>query len=192
MIRRAILTTVGAGAAIAIMAQSGQAPSNTNSATKGMLATLSPNEIDTIRMATRLGSFRLIDGVGKVEITFTGTVLISQLKGVKTVTGNVRMEYPRNEKEKKMGREVWFGTGKIVVDGSFRAIQWFGKDMNAVWTGAGQMRLYGEFDDKLNTGTYVYDSEKVTQYWSPYGTNIPLPPPRDAGRVKPNIKKSGG
>lgn len=186
MIRRAILTTLAFSAAMGIMAQTGQAP------VKGMLSTLDPNTVDTLFMSTKLGSFKLMDGEGRVEISFTGSVLISQLKGVRSVSGNLRMEYPRNEKEKATGRELWFGTGKIVIDGGFRAIQWFGRDLSGTWKGHGAARLYGEFDNNLNTGTFYFNSEPTKQFWSPYGSPITLPPPRVAGTQKPTIRKSGG
>ncbi|MBX3120230.1 MAG: hypothetical protein KF784_14285 [Fimbriimonadaceae bacterium] len=196
MTRRAILSTIAStlaiGTTIGLMAQSGQAPSPEVGAKKGMLSTLDPSEIDTMYLQTKLGSFRLINGAGRVEIKFTGTVLISQLNGVRTVSGNVQKEFPRNAEEAKSGRELWFGTGTIVVDGGFRAIQWFGRDMSTTWQGHGLARLYGEFDNDLNTGSYHFATEPTVQYWSPYGTSVNLPPPHAAGSQKPTITKSGG
>src|SRR6185436_916574 len=37
--------------------------------------------IGEINMTTHIGSFKLLDGVGRVEMNFTGTMLVSQLKG---------------------------------------------------------------------------------------------------------------
>lgn len=135
--------------------------------------------VDTIFMETNLGSFRLINGKGRVEFSFTGTVLVSGLKGTVTPTGNVRKEYDKN------GRVAYFGTGKMVVDGEWRAVQWFGRNMKGTWWGAGIVRMYGEFDSKLDTGLYWFASDPEKKYWSPYGTERVFPLPKTGRDAKP-------
>ena len=138
----------------------------------------------TLHLKTNIGSFKMVSGQGRVEVSFTGSLLISQLKdGSAVVAGNVRREYEGH------GRELWFGTGKAVITGSWRAIQWFGRNMNAVWFGRGAIRLAGEFDKNLNTGEYWFDDPKTRNPWMTAGlATVTLPPIGDTSSVKPSIK----
>ncbi len=104
-----------------------------------------------IRLQANLGSFRSIDGQGKFDVAFHGTVLISGLEGKVTPQGAVRREL------NKYGREVYFGKGRLVIEGKWRAIQWFGSNMKTTWYGQGLIRILGEFDRNLKTGTYWYE-----------------------------------
>jgi hypothetical protein len=56
-------------------------------------------------------------------------------------------------------------------------VQWFGRDLDAVWYGEGMARLVGEFDEDLKTGFYWYDDPKIKFPWFPTAvTEIYLPP----------------
>lgn len=146
------------------------------------------SEYGTMHLQTQLGSFKLIDGEGRVEFTFSGTVLISQLKGNLQVTGDVVKQYQDKE------RQVYFGTGKVVVTGSFRAIQWFGKDMKLVWYGRGVARLTGQFSrdrvtNELKTGDLWYDNPNDKIAWPGQGSlDRSLPPPQAPVTPKPRRK----
>ncbi|HRF60581.1 MAG TPA: hypothetical protein PLH94_11810 [Fimbriimonadaceae bacterium] len=134
----------------------------------------------TLHLRTKLGSFRMIDGQGRVEIQFTGTLLVSQLKGNIGITGQVKKEFD------KEGRQVWFGTGRAIITGSFRAIQWFGRNMQAVWFGKGVCQIVGEFDKDLNTGEYWFDDPKDRMAWSASTLmTIVLPRPSAMPNVQP-------
>lgn len=120
---------------------------------------------------TEVGSFkvlgsdpRLVDG--KIEFSFKGTVLVSDLEpGSKlTVTGDVRKEFTTDDKTK----EVYFGQGKMTVLGRFRSIQFFGQKLAGNFIGWGIFRFVGEFDKKLQTGFYTLNDNPQT----PWGTSI--------------------
>lgn len=110
----------------------------------------------TMYLTTKVGSFKVL-GVadkpaeGRFEISFTGTLLVDGTPKI-TPSGNLRVEYS-NPKRKQI---AYHGTGKLVIEGTYDAIQWFGRDMNATWTGFGIVRLVGEFDQNLNTGEFWY------------------------------------
>lgn len=129
----------------------------------------------TMHFRTRLGSFKIINGRGRVEFSFKGTVMISDLKGTHTITGKTRKEFEKN------GRVIYSGTGTVVVTGEWRAVQWFGKDMNAVWYGAGVVRLGGEFDQNQQTGDFWYEDPKKINYWPGSNTMDIANPSRAAG-----------
>jgi len=124
----------------------------------------------TLHLTTSVGSMRLIDGRGKVEISFKGTVLISQLQNGSVIpSGNLKKEYDAR------GRQAYFGQGKLVITGSFRGIQWFGRDLTATWTGLGRARLFGEFDKNLNTGFFWYTHNPKKKSWLTNGIEALLP-----------------
>lgn len=128
-------------------------------------------KVDRVYFKSNLGSFKLIDGIGKATFAFSGTAMLSQVKGTVVTSGKLRKEYDKG------GRVAYFGTGRITVTGNWRGIQMFGKRIDGEWFGAGIARFYGEFDDKLNTGTFWFDSDTEPKYWSPYGSSIVLPMP---------------
>ncbi|MEJ5170460.1 MAG: hypothetical protein WHU10_05685 [Fimbriimonadales bacterium] len=129
---------------------------------------------------TKLGSFRVINGEGQLQMTFKGTVLVSQHQdGVLNVTGNVRKEIDER------GRKVYFGQGRLAITGRWRAIQWFGRDMSADWLGAGMVQLKGEFDKDLNTGTFWVDDPKQIQYWQTSLITVLLPNPAGQDSQEP-------
>lgn len=118
----------------------------------------------TMHLKSNLGSFRMIDAKGRVEMDFTGTVLVSKLNGTVEVSGGLKKEF------EGMGRTLYHGTGHIVVSGDFRALQWFGSDMRATWFGQGLVRLLGEFDKDLSTGEYWYDDPDSKGVWPSQNT----------------------
>ncbi len=154
---------VAVAAACAVMAQKPTA--------EQMGAYADREDFTFLHYESKLGSTRLIDGEGRVEMTFTGTLLISKLDGEHTITGDYRKEFEGD------GRVVYTGTAKLVLSGKFRAIQWFGRDMKAIWYGKGVARLVGEFDKNMETGFYWYTDKDVQFPW--YATSITtvvLPP----------------
>lgn len=152
----------------------------------------------TVFMHTNIGSFRImgtqdfqsakrIRAEGRVEVVFTGTVLINDLKGKVITSGSIRKEYDKH------GRTAYFGKGKLIIEGEFWAVQFFGTKMDARWTGWGIARMYGEFDENLETGFYWFDNAPKKTYWSPFGSTISLPHPLPAGTgLKPTERKPGG
>lgn len=107
----------------------------------------------TMHLQSNLGSYRSIDGEGRLETTFKGTLLVSKLDGkMNIVSGKLRKEY------EGLDRVVYTGQATVVFTGKWRAIQWFGSDMRTVWYGSGFMRISGEFDKNMKTGDYWYDN----------------------------------
>ncbi len=138
---------------------------------------MNSNNFGTVHFHTTVGSFKILGGgdspaQGKLEVSFHGTLLVSGLKGKVTPSGNVRLE--KDYKPQK--KQVFFGTGKIVVEGSYNAVQFFGRDLEGVFTGFGAMRLYGEFDRKLETGEYWYEG-KERRPWGTGGMTLLVPEP---------------
>jgi len=138
----------------------------------------------TMHLRASLGSFRLMDGQGRVEVNFTGSLLVSQLQNGKvTLVGKFEKQYDDR------GRQLYYGKGKALITGKFRGIQWFGKDMNLVWFGAGRARLSGEYDKNLKTGELWYDNPKVVTNWPPQGSfDYTLPRPAAPKPVVPPRK----
>jgi hypothetical protein len=143
----------------------------------------------TLHLRTNIGSFRLIDGFGRVEISFAGTMLINQLRGFGQgpgqlqVLGNLRREYEAND------RVVLFGRGRVVIVGRWRGIQWFGTDMRATWFGRGLARIAGEFDQNLDTGEFWYDDPTKKFPWGATGTLTILLPDTYAPQVTPRERR---
>ena len=144
-----------------------------------------------VDMATNIGSFKIVSpgnikAFGKMVIEFTGTVLIVGLNGSVTPSATLRKEYS-NAKHERVG---YFGTGRLTVEGEWTALQFFGRKMKAHWEGLGICRLYGEFDEKLETGTYTIAGDK-TRPWMQGGNMFILPREVDAGPT-PRVKKADG
>jgi hypothetical protein len=140
----------------------------------------------TLHLQSNLGSFRLIDGLGRLEMRFTGTVLVSGLTdGKVTPGGSVKLEH------KSGTRELYHGTGTIVVTGKWRAIQWFGTGMRAVWYGHGLARITGEFDRNLDIGRYWYNDPTQKFYWFAQSSITVTNPQQVQGRsgVKPTRRR---
>lgn len=115
---------------------------------------------DTLHIQTKVGSFKLVAKgeslpAGRLEFSFHGTVLISGLVpgSYLQTSGNIRKEY-ENVAE---GKTVYFGSGKILIVGSFRNCQWFGRDLDFQFQGSAVVRVISEFDDKLKTGNFWFE-----------------------------------
>lgn len=167
----------------------GLAVASAQPATPAQMAGVTPDPgYATCHFQTRIGSFKIIDGVGRVEIDFTGTVLVNRLEGTLSVTGQVRKEYDRD------GRVVWTGRGKAVATGKWRGVQWFGRDLRGVWYGRGVIRFGGEFDRDGRSGEFWFDDPAKPMFW-PSGTTSDYPvPPISFGQnknIKVKTKKSG-
>lgn len=134
---------------------------------------LEPGKYATMHLVTKLGSFKMMNAEGRATIRFTGTLMINNYQGKPLVVqGNLRREYNENN------RQIYFGTGTIVLDGKWRGAQWFGRDMRAVWYGKGEVRVSGEFDENLETGWAWYDDPSKRQAWFAQGTfTLFLPAP---------------
>lgn len=130
----------------------------------------------TLNLDCKLGSFRSIDGKGTLDVSFEGALLISKLEGDhQVVSGDLRKEYDEN------GRTCYTGKGRVVVNGSWRAVQWLGANMTGQWEGVGILRIGGEFwknpeTGELETGRYWYDDPEEWQNFPSAGvTNITVP-----------------
>jgi hypothetical protein len=151
----------------------------------------------TVFFKTNIGSFKIlgvgdIPAAGKVEISFTGTILINRasMSDPKiSTTGNLRKEYDNAQHL----QVAYHGTGNIVIDGHFTSIQWFGQNMSTKWQGFGIARLVGEFDKDLKTGEYWYvQNPDDVREW---GTNLReiTNPPRPGDYIeiaKPRVPQS--
>ena len=139
---------------------------------------------------TAIGSFKLKspgdrNAYGKLDMTFKGTVLLVDLKpnAPLQVFGNLGKEYDNKDRR----RVMFHGQGRIVLDGTVRSIQWFGRNMTAKFNGMGIFNLYGEFDKNGITGTYQLTGD-IARPWGSGGMTVVVPNPALAPRVKPKVK----
>ncbi len=152
----------------------------------------SASPIDTLFMSTTVGSFKILPAGpdktrGTLDVEFEGTVMVSGLTGTATPGPGVRLEYKRDDHN----RRVFFGKGRIRVDGEFRAIQFFGRNLKGSFRGSGVARLYGEFDKKMETGYYWFASRPEKIDWGSYGRTVVVPPqavPGAPGTVKGTVR----
>jgi len=145
-----------------------------------------------LRLEAGLGSFRL-EGEGRVEMSFRGTLLLVNFEGKIDLQGRVRKEF------EGMGRTVWFAARdengrlpRVVIEGKWRYLQWFGGDMKAVWKGRGIALLFGEYDENGNSGTWQLD-DKPAYPWHTVGRAVYVPEeitPGYAPQPKRNDKQS--
>ena len=158
-------------------------------------ATDAPKE-DTLYFSTTVGSFKLLPPgpdktKGALDMDFEGTVMISGLKGTAIPGPGIRLELSRPDHN----RQVYFGKGHIRIAGEYRAIQFFGRNLNGKFTGVTVARLYGEFDKNMETGYYWYASQPEKQDWGSYGRTLTVPPYKAAaatqGKVR-DVPKKGG
>ena len=180
--------TVASALVIAIVAHA-QTPAATGSTSSASVPK------GDLWLRTKLGSFKalqrgtdMIDG--HFEASFTGSFLIvgfDEKSGKITATGNLRKEYEEGPHK----RIVYYGTGKITIDGKLRSMQWFGRDLDGKFNGFAVFRMYGEFDRDLKTGDFSFDGYK-TKF--PWGTNGPIAivPPSGTTSTAPELKKVGG
>ncbi len=151
-------------------------------------------EFATLHLTCGLGSFKTrpknpVGFVeGRMEITFTGSILVNGLKGNIEVSPGLSKEFD------DLGRQIYHGTGRLVVDGEWRGLQWFGSDMQAVWYGSGLISLVGEFDKNLNTGEFWFDDPTAKGIWNSHMTTVQLPEQRlgVTPGVVPTRKGEGG
>ena len=145
----------------------------------------------TLFFNTNVGSFKLL-GVneipveGTLDMTFKGTVLISNLDKNSTIllNGNIRKEID----DQKLQKQVYFGEGRITIIGKLRAVQFFGQQLRGRFDGFGVLRLYGEFDKNLDTGYYWYKGDSTQGTWNTGGMTLVVP---RSDQVKPKVKIEG-
>lgn len=163
-----ILAGIGLSAALAIVVLA-QSPGSSLSSPPSTV----PPGAGELNLQTNVGSFRVTGtrdpAHGRLEIDFTGSVLISDLAGSISASQGLIKEYD------DQGRKVYFGTGKLVIEGKFRKFQWFGRDMQARFVGAGIFLLFGEFDKNLETGTFWYSDASKRLPWGHGGNTVPIP-----------------
>ena len=140
----------------------------------------------TLHMTCNLGSFKISPGEGRVEISFTGTILVSSLQGEVEKSPGIITEFSG------LGRDVYHGTGTIIVNGKWRSVQWFGTEMKADWYGRGHVKLTGEFDRNLDLGKYWYDDDEEKGSWLTSMREIDLPERRLGGAPDVVPRKRGG
>ena len=142
-----------------------------------------------VHFVSNLGSFKVINGEGRLEFEFKGTVLVSKLEGKVTPSSGLRVEYDKD------GRKIFTGTGRLIIEGKWRGVQWFGSNVRGTWWGKGDIRVVGEFDKNLQTGDYWFEKADERQSWPANGTiTIHLPKGtygKDAD-VVPKERKKGG
>ncbi len=184
------LVPLGALVAASLGAPAFQAPRPAAPGTPAAATQASAGETGTIDFRSKVGSFKILSpnsdvkARGRITMSFSGSVLVVGLDGNVTPGSGVRLQY----KDDAHARQTFFGKGTLTVDGRWRAIQFFGRDFSGHWDGMGIMRLYGEFDDKLETGTYVIKGDEPRP-WGNGGMTVVLPKPPDATkRAKPRIE----
>jgi hypothetical protein len=143
-----------------------------------------------------VGSFKVlganeVPAEGVLSFDFSGTVLVSGLNpgGSVQTTGDVKKEFS----DDKYNKQVYFGHGHMTIDGKYKGIQFFGRSVNATFNGFGIVRLVGEFDRNLDTGTYWYALDPNTKM--PWGTNmlqLPVPATYNIGHITPKVRIEKG
>src|SRR4029077_2172008 len=96
-------------------------------------------DIDTLHLKTTLGSFKFFNGKGTIHLKFKGTVLVTYLHGTVAFGGTVRKEFPVPQVGKAAARDggarqAFHGDGDITINGDFKSVQWFGRDLDGTWT----------------------------------------------------------
>lgn len=151
--------------------------------TRNANAPIAKPDYGVMDLECKVGSFKMMEynddkqPEGHFEMSFTGTVLVDtagtspngrHLQTTVHTSGAVSQEVDFH------GRLVYHGTGKIIVEGGWHALQWFGQDMTAHLNGCAIFRLAGEFDKDLNTGTYWYADGKKHD-WGTQGNQPTVP-----------------
>ena len=125
-------------------------------------------------------------------MNFTGTVLVDTSVAVKhnrNLATTIKTEGKVKKELDFHGRQVFFGTGKIIVDGGWHALQWFGRDMTAKCNGYGVFRLNGEFDKNLNNGYFLYYDASQKKDWVTGGNQPTVP--ESTFKMTPKVKING-
>ena len=146
-----------------------------------------PKGPGTLHFSTKLGSFKLLsieDELisGHIEMTFSGTILLTGA-AKPVLSGSLREEYRYPDLQKV----AYSGKGKLVVDGPLKSLQWFGSDLNAVFTGRGKVRLVGEFDKNLDTGEYWFTDPKKKMPWPANNLQELVVPPYSVGAAPETV-----
>ncbi|CAN5656842.1 hypothetical protein BH11ARM2_BH11ARM2_30200 [soil metagenome] len=147
---------------------------------------------DTLKFKTTLGSFKILGSSkdparGNLNVSFRGTILLTDAQGDVKITGDVRKEY-EDIPHKKV---AYFGKGHLALNGSARSVQFFGSDVDGSFKGFGVMRMYGEFDKNFDTGTYQFVGSQPMP-WGTGGINLPVPQViyGQMPNVKPKVQDS--
>jgi hypothetical protein len=152
-----------------------------------------PVKTGEVFMKTNIGAFKItspgdVKAFGKIQLSFKGSLLIIGYDGKTPIvpSGGLRVEYQNDKRQ----RIEYFGEGTVTLDGKFKAIQFFGRNLKMNWAGFGICRLYGEFDKEGNTGTYEVKGDQL-RYWGTGGTTFTVPA-RTNNAIAPKIKVKGG
>lgn len=115
---------------------------------------------DVLHVQSRIASFKIVPKgpelpAGRLEFSFKNSSVL--INGLETgaylhTTGNIRQEYENKDHK----RQVYFGTGSVLIVGRFKTCQWFGRDLDFTFKGRGVVRMIAEFDDKRETGSFWY------------------------------------
>ena len=149
-------------------------------------------------MSAKIGSFKMLPynddkpPEGHFEMSFTGTVLVDTSDAVKHPRGlktTIKTEGAVKQEINYHGRIVFHGSGKIIVDGGWHALQWFGRDMTGHLNGSAVFRLNGEFDKNLETGYYWYTNGKKADWGT--GGMLPTCPESIYTVANPTVKING-
>jgi hypothetical protein len=129
------------------------------------------------------GSFRA-EGEGTIVIDSFGGVATVFVSGLDGANKSIRVEGLRREYDD--GSRVCFhGSGRVVVRGKFRAVNWMGNRMRGSYTGKGMIRLYGDLDKDLKTGLVWYPGfrddkgKQIIENWETFGREFHVPMPKD-------------
>jgi hypothetical protein len=134
-----------------------------------------PDGPGVAHLEAKVGSFKLLAAdpdppkgykpdflTGHLEMSCSGTFLITGADHPPVITGNIIKEY----EYAPLKKVAYHGTGKLVMDGTWTSLQWFGTDLTATFKGRGKFRLVGEFDKNQQLGTYWTVDPKSRQWWS--------------------------
>lgn len=163
------------------------------------LKRVSQKPYGTLNMKANLGSFKLLSvtdpatrtnvpGEGQLVFDFAGTVMLNEYKGAPIrLFGTIKKEY------EKYGRQVYHGRGRMILEGTWRAIQWFGSDLTQFrWYGQGLIRIVGEFDRDQNIGQYWYDDPTKKFYWYAQSTTVTNPQQTRGPQATPRERGASG
>lgn len=167
-----------------------------------------------INLDSKLGAFKIkrynisSPAEGRLELSFDGSLLISGYKGKPfepTMKGLI-IEFPDpsvlpNFNRSNIEKVVLHGKGSVVLDGSYMAVECFGRNIKARWNGRGVIHLFPEFDKNQETGYYWYKTLKSKQPWPMPNIHLEIPGSQynlpgigqpQARPKKPAPNKSGG
>jgi hypothetical protein len=171
----AVIVAIGA----IVLAQTPITPQPTGSIPKPTIGS------DKILFTSNVGSFKilgsdLVPAKGVLDVKVDGTILVSGLEG------NVQVEGLTKEYELTDYKKIaYHGKGRLVLNGTCRSVQAFGRAMSCSFKGNGLLRLYGEFDRNLETGWVQYEGGD-REAWGTGGNVKVIPQQIYSGT--PNVK----